>query len=549
VFISYSRKDYYFAESLTFHLLKREMPAWLDVKDLRPGVFWNRDLEAALDAASCIVLLASPNSVKSRNVRAEWERAKQQGKRIVVALLHNTTLPAELLNCDIIDFRGSFTPALNRLLGRLQANPPGRAGSAGFSFALPPWVLTIALTLFIPLASYFLLADWTMNTAGPLRVFLLVLLPGALFLFAWALCFSFLRRRMGMTHLLLCFAFGAAWIAQAFTQHQLWMMLIGALPLIGLGILLIIQPEDLLRWTPTGKAWGWFRARRTPKIPELAGSPGLKNVGRFYLLCDPLDEPAAAHLRQELVYSGGQETATRLKEDTAVLLLTAGTRIQWLEQEAKPIQSKILAVVGTRIGLPAELDWLWQREWIDFRHWDLNRLNRSTGLLRVPEAVTGTRFPFCVRLAHHLLCALLALSLLLTGLADPVLQNVAAVAVLGLWIWYIPLARRLLRRTVSGKRFYRFWPIAVAAVCLETLLAVRHLNPLRISLVAAFLIVWPILFLRNRPNLAFWFPSTQPANPKVAPTLACKRDWQTLIWLCVYLAGWYLVLGLSTDPI
>ena len=38
VFLSYSRRDYYFAESLALHLLKEGIPAWLDVKNLGAGV-------------------------------------------------------------------------------------------------------------------------------------------------------------------------------------------------------------------------------------------------------------------------------------------------------------------------------------------------------------------------------------------------------------------------------------------------------------------------------------------------------------------------------
>jgi TIR domain len=59
VFISYSRKDYYFAESLAFHLLSRNVPFWLDVKDLQPGVDWERDLESAAGAASAVILVGS----------------------------------------------------------------------------------------------------------------------------------------------------------------------------------------------------------------------------------------------------------------------------------------------------------------------------------------------------------------------------------------------------------------------------------------------------------------------------------------------------------
>src|SRR5215510_3282208 len=52
VFIRYSRKDYYFAESLTFSLIQRDVAAWLDVKDLQPGVDWEERLQSAIDNAS-----------------------------------------------------------------------------------------------------------------------------------------------------------------------------------------------------------------------------------------------------------------------------------------------------------------------------------------------------------------------------------------------------------------------------------------------------------------------------------------------------------------
>jgi isopentenyl diphosphate isomerase/L-lactate dehydrogenase-like FMN-dependent dehydrogenase len=64
-FLSYSRKDYYFAESLAFHLMRQGVPVWLDVRDLEPGKDWERELEDALDAAPTVVLVAPPDSMKS----------------------------------------------------------------------------------------------------------------------------------------------------------------------------------------------------------------------------------------------------------------------------------------------------------------------------------------------------------------------------------------------------------------------------------------------------------------------------------------------------
>src|SRR5271165_5152703 len=118
LFLSYSRKDYYFAESVAFHLIKRGVPSWLDVKDLTPGEYWERDLQAALDRAPCVVLIASPESLKSPHVRTEIERARAQGKRIVAAWFRGSDR-AVLQGCEWIDFRRPFAPALDELIALL----------------------------------------------------------------------------------------------------------------------------------------------------------------------------------------------------------------------------------------------------------------------------------------------------------------------------------------------------------------------------------------------------------------------------------------------
>ena len=35
--------------------------------------------------------------------------------------------------------------------------------------------------------------------------------------------------------------------------------LLAAIPLLGLALIALFRPYDLLRWTPTGKAWRWYR--------------------------------------------------------------------------------------------------------------------------------------------------------------------------------------------------------------------------------------------------------------------------------------------------
>ena len=110
VFISYSRKDYYFAESLTFSLIQRDVAAWLDVKDLQPGVDWEERLQSAIDNASHLVLVASPDSLHSPNVAVEWKRALARGIPVIVAHLRGYNVPAELARMPRVNFHGRFKP-------------------------------------------------------------------------------------------------------------------------------------------------------------------------------------------------------------------------------------------------------------------------------------------------------------------------------------------------------------------------------------------------------------------------------------------------------
>jgi TIR domain len=579
LFISYSRKDYYFAESLAFHLSRAGVPVWFDARDLSPGGFWQRDLDAALDRASCLLLLASADSLNSPHVRHEWERSRAQRKRIVILLLRGARLPDELASYEFVDFQGAFTPALRRLVlglrSRLATYPKRRNR---FSLKLPPWVLAIALTLCIPILCYFALANWTEDSREQdtpfLRTSVRLLLPVFASVLLWFLGFAWLRRRMGMTHLITCFAFTWGWtlvplvrvwlygptavakygqpMGQVITGHSLGIEILGALPLAGVFIVFVLQPEDLLRWMPTGRVWNWYRARSTFKFPELTESSILKRVGRFRLLNDPLDNPAASRLRKELEQTGARDVPN---SNNAVILLTNRTRTQWLIHNAQHVPGRVMTVIGTSIALPEEVNWVWRREWIDFRNWDLNRLDRKSGLLAVPEAVTGVRLPRPAWLAHHLLCSMAALAMMLTNLSDlnPGDQSrdnsstePIAILACSVLVWNVVLARRLVRRTISERNFFRFWPLSpvlVAVIAVSSFHdATSHgIGMLPAVVVAVFLATWIILWRRNRPQLTFWFPSSTIPSPKRTPTLNTKRNWQTLIWISAYLFFWYFV--------
>jgi len=511
-----------------------------------------------------MVLVASPKSWERPNVRKEWERAKKQGKRIIVAQFRGWSLGGQFAECASVDFRGAFGPALERLICLLASDRAGprHTLSALTPLGLPPWVLVLLLTLLIPSLAYGFLANWSESKPdwSPAFEFVLrLLLPVFAFGLAWFFCFSFVSRRMGMTRLVTCLACLAAFycyplllnlvgrslagfsanIATASTDYRGAMLFLAAVPLSGIAIVLLARPEDLLRWTPTGRAWSWYRASCGARLRENGRwSSPLKQVRQYRLFHDPVDQAAADELKRILTELGAEETQT-LEASTPVLLLTNRTRDKALTPLASGSESTVLTVVGSPISLPERLDWLWRHQWLDFRHWDVKRFDARLPL--VPEAVTGPRFPIDVRMAHHLLCALGAMIFLV---ADDNSQFVLILAGL-VCVWSGLLAWRLLRRSVSEVSFFRGWLIGWAAMATSIVSAFYwgQYRPAAIVAGALYLAAFPLVMLRVRPRLSFWFPSAGRRDAKTDETLMPGRNWQTLLWLSVYAFLWTGVRG------
>ena len=217
---------------------------------------------------------------------------------VIVVRFRKAALPPELQACEIVDFRGSFDRGLRRLISRFAADAMGAAPSrAAASWpALPPWVIVMTLILAIPTLGYFAAASYDIAPDTEYRLLILALAPFGALGVAWFFCFAFLRRRMGMTRLALCLLCLAVIfalpmlgyffrnlsflatddVATMFSRHWRVGILLVAVPVAGLGILLLARPGDLLRWTPTGKAWGNIphRTRCQRRVwPRRAGIP------------------------------------------------------------------------------------------------------------------------------------------------------------------------------------------------------------------------------------------------------------------------------------
>ncbi len=120
LFISYSRTQFYFVESLAHQLRTLKVPYWFDVEQLEMGEDWQAGIDNGLANCEALVLVVSNASIGSPNVKYEWDAAKKANKPVYLALFEAVNLPPELSHLPIIDFRGNFKRGVKHLVALFQ---------------------------------------------------------------------------------------------------------------------------------------------------------------------------------------------------------------------------------------------------------------------------------------------------------------------------------------------------------------------------------------------------------------------------------------------
>jgi hypothetical protein len=135
VFLSYSRRDSTVADSYAAMLEQAGYPIWIDREGIAGGEQWRRAIVAAIEGAKAFIVLLSPQSVQSVNVRKELDLAETARIKILPVAIAQAGIPAEmkyqLAGVQIIEAwarsDGGFPDILRALSGR-------NAGCAG-----QPW--------------------------------------------------------------------------------------------------------------------------------------------------------------------------------------------------------------------------------------------------------------------------------------------------------------------------------------------------------------------------------------------------------------------------
>ena len=85
VFISYSRRDSIFVDRLEAFLKVSNFDTWVDRRDVDISPSWKKILQDAIDRCEIALIILSPASLISPNVKMEYIYALSTGKYLILS--------------------------------------------------------------------------------------------------------------------------------------------------------------------------------------------------------------------------------------------------------------------------------------------------------------------------------------------------------------------------------------------------------------------------------------------------------------------------------
>jgi hypothetical protein len=142
LFISYSRKDEYFARALAVDLEESGAEIWIDVDDIPVGSRWSAAIQQGLRESQVMLLIISQDAMSSRNVEDEWNYFLDKHKPIVILYWRSCEPHFQLWRAPRIEFRphkAEYPAAFAQLVGLLRQydlflTPPKELPSSSNSF-------------------------------------------------------------------------------------------------------------------------------------------------------------------------------------------------------------------------------------------------------------------------------------------------------------------------------------------------------------------------------------------------------------------------------
>lgn len=116
IFVSYSSKDRPFALGLVKELQELGANVWIDQLGIGLGEDWDDAIEQALEKSETFMIILSPTSVESRNVKDEVNIAINSKKKLVPILIKECELPMRLQRRQYADLAHNPDKAIHDIL-------------------------------------------------------------------------------------------------------------------------------------------------------------------------------------------------------------------------------------------------------------------------------------------------------------------------------------------------------------------------------------------------------------------------------------------------
>jgi len=362
LFISYSRREAPFADSLIDVLEDRGFNVWLDYHSLIPGRPWLEQIMGGIRGANVVLLILSKESMKSPNCKDEWQEAIRLKKRIILLIFEAVQLPPELetYGYEWIDFRSSFKKRVKQLINQIGSpakatQPPPRKG---FKAPLVVWI-SFVVSLFVAFIS--------------LPLVLTVYVPYYLL----PLPYKILKRDFNFFYvqtvlIIMPFMFLLAEIFLTLSSEQgIYLSLMGTAIVFAALLLILLRSSGMRRW---GKPIASPARFANPYNPEKS----LPEKIIFAVDYAPEDKKYADAVIQDLQEHGHIYDETGGRSEVGLVLISAFKNSTAFNPEEKIVYP---VIIQTAKGVDRTLQ---RNQWIDFRR-GISKLNVVAGLLPEPS--------------------------------------------------------------------------------------------------------------------------------------------------------------------
>ena len=120
VFLSYSTKDYFFAELTEIKLAEAGISLWRDQGKLVAGTDWRQGIENGISNSLAVLVALSESSTTSSYVTFEWAYAIGKGKPVIPLKLMDCSVHPKLETIQYLDFSVSHALPWESLIERIR---------------------------------------------------------------------------------------------------------------------------------------------------------------------------------------------------------------------------------------------------------------------------------------------------------------------------------------------------------------------------------------------------------------------------------------------